>query len=154
MFYSCFIESILTFSFIAWYGATTLKAKSRLQGVVKVCSKVSGCTLSCLSELFKIRVVKKARQVLAEPDHPLGGQFVLLPSGRRYRLQRCRTNRLKNSFVPSAIMLLNSGVWVCFWMSACVFCRLLLLMFLLLFDVALSNALASCCCKSIAPRGQ
>ena len=96
MFYSCFIESILTFSFVAWYGATTLKNKSRLQGVVKVCSKVSGCTLSCLTELYKSRVVKKARQVLSEPDHPLEGQFTLLPLGRRYRVHRCRTNRLKN----------------------------------------------------------
>lgn len=32
----------------------------------------------------------------------------LLPAGCRYALPKCRVNRLKNSFVPATIGLLNS----------------------------------------------
>lgn len=109
MFYSCFIESVLTFSFICWYGLLTIKNKSRLRGIVRVCSKIAGLNLNDLTELHILRTLGKARSLLSDQSHPLAGQFVLLPSGRRYILPRCRTNRLKNSFVPVAIGLLNKS---------------------------------------------
>ena len=42
MFYSFFIESVLTFTFICWFGSLTLKNRYRLEGIVKVCSKIAG----------------------------------------------------------------------------------------------------------------
>ena len=42
MFYSCFIESLLTFSFIYWYGSLSLENKNSLQGIVKQCGKFQG----------------------------------------------------------------------------------------------------------------
>ena len=108
MFYSCFIESVLTFSFVSWYGSTTLKNKKRLQQVVKVCSKIANITLNELNSLYKLRSLKKAKSILADPSHPLTSEFVLLPSGRRFSMPKCTTNRHKNSFVPAAIGFLNS----------------------------------------------
>lgn len=108
MFYSCFIESVLTFSFIVWFGSLTLKNRNRLVGIVKMCSKIAGINLMDLSQLYKGRATKKAQSILADPSHPLFSEFRLLPSGRRYILPRCRTNRFKNSFVPAAIGLLNN----------------------------------------------
>ncbi|CAB1450860.1 unnamed protein product [Pleuronectes platessa] len=35
--------------------------------------------------------------------------LILLPSGRRYRSIRARTTRLRDSFIPQAIRLLNSS---------------------------------------------
>ena len=108
MFYSCFIESVLTFSFVSWYGSITLKNKNRLQHIVKVCSKIAHTTLNELHSLYKIRALKKARSILANPSHPLITEFELLPSGRRFSLPKCKTNRHKNSFVPAAIGFLNN----------------------------------------------
>ncbi len=46
-----FIESVLTFSFVCWYGSLTLKNKNRLQSVVKVCCKIAHNTLNDLYSL-------------------------------------------------------------------------------------------------------
>lgn len=106
-FYSCFIESILTFSFICWYGSLSLRNKNRLQGIVRVCSKIAGISLNDLTALYQLRTLSKVRSILGDQSHPLAGEFLLLPSGRRYILPKCRTNRLKHSFFPAAIALLN-----------------------------------------------
>lgn len=107
MFYSCFIESVLTFSFICWHGSLSVKQKNRLQGIVKVCSKIAGTSLNDLHDLYKVRSLKKARSIVADPSHPLWCDFMLLPSGRRYKLPLCNTNRFKKSFIPAAISLVN-----------------------------------------------
>ena len=103
MFYSCFIESILTFSFICWYGSLLEKQKNRLTAVVKVCRKIAGTALNDLSEVYKVRCVKKAKAIIADPSHPLCQEFLMLNSGRRYNVPRCKTNRFKKSMIPRAI---------------------------------------------------
>ena len=108
MFYSCFIESVLTFTFICWYGSISIKNKNRLQGLTNICSKIAGLSLHHVNELYNIRTLKKVCAVLGDQSHPLFKEFTLLPSGRRYVVPRCRTNRLKNSFVPVATGLLNN----------------------------------------------
>lgn len=108
MFYSCFIESVLTFAFICWFGSINLKNRNRLQGIVRVCSKIVGTPLTDISLLHRTRALNKAKLVLSDSTHPLASEFSLLPSRRRFHVPRCRTNRFKNSWVPVAIGLLNS----------------------------------------------
>lgn len=108
MFYSCFIESILTFSFICWHGSLSITQQNRVNDVVKVCSKIAGTALNDLSEVYKVRCVKKAKAVIADPSHPLWQEFSLLPSGRRYCVPQSRTNRFRKSMIPRAIGLLNA----------------------------------------------
>lgn len=67
-----------------------------------MCSKITGTALNDLTHLHKVRSVRKTRLILSDPDRPLCDQLRLLPSRRRYLLQRCRTNRLKGSFIPAA----------------------------------------------------
>lgn len=80
----------------------TVRAISRLQSVVKVFA------LNDLNSLYLTRSLKKAQAVLADLGHHLNSEFELLPSGRRYSLPSCGTNRHKRSFVG----LLNSSTWV------------------------------------------
>ena len=78
--------------------------------IVKACGKIAGMNLNDLNDLYKVRTLKKARSILADPSHPLFNDFVLLPSGCRYSLPKCRTNRLKKSFIPAAISFLNDSL--------------------------------------------
>ena len=71
MFYSCFIESVLTFAFICWFGSISLKNRNRLQGIVRVCSKIVGTPLTDITLLYKTRALNKVRLVLSDPSHPL-----------------------------------------------------------------------------------
>ena len=58
---------------------------------------------------IKTRALNKARLVLSDPSHPLAPEFKLLPSRCKFNVPRCRTDRLKKSWVPVAIGLLNNS---------------------------------------------
>ena len=62
----------LTFTFISWFGLLNVKNKNRLLGI-EVCHWVVGTTLNDLTQLYKARVLSKARTILAELSHPLTG---------------------------------------------------------------------------------
>ncbi|KAK2899391.1 hypothetical protein Q8A73_012520 [Channa argus] len=107
-FYSCVIESVLTNCITVWYSSTTVMDRKRLQRVVKTEQKITRTPLPSLQSIYHHRVHRRAASILKDPSHPQHGLFTLLPSGWRYRSVKCRTSRLKNSFFPSAIRLLNS----------------------------------------------
>uniref|UniRef100_A0A671LVB9 RNA helicase n=1 Tax=Sinocyclocheilus anshuiensis TaxID=1608454 RepID=A0A671LVB9_9TELE len=71
--------------------------------------KVIGCPLPSMEELHSSRCLLKAQKILKDPSHPGHSLFELLPSGRRYRVLKTRTNRLRNSFYAKAISFLNTA---------------------------------------------
>ena len=60
-FYRSCIESVLTFSYLCWFGGSNVKSKYFLNKVVNVCGKVVGERREHLSQLYERRVVRKAR---------------------------------------------------------------------------------------------
>ena len=107
MFYKSCIQSVLTFSFICWFGNVSQKDKNNLQRIVNISSKVTGVTQSTLTALYEKQVVNKATRILADDTHVLHADYILLPSSRRFRSVTCKTNRKRFSFVPMSIRLLN-----------------------------------------------
>ena len=107
MFYKSCIQSVLTFSFICWFGNVSQKDKNSLQRIVNISSKVTGVTQSTLTALYEKHVVNKATRILADDKHVLYADYILLPSSRRFRTVTCKTNRKRFSFVPMSIRLLN-----------------------------------------------
>ncbi len=107
MFYGAFIESIMTFCVICWYGNASEAQKRSLGKVVTTASKLLGTKLGSIESIYKGRVLNKANIILYDKRHPLSYTFELLPSGRRYCVPRCTKNRLKLSFIPQAIKFLN-----------------------------------------------
>ena len=107
MFYKSCIQSVLTFSFICWFGNISQKDKNNLQRIVNISSKVSGVTQSTLTALYERLAVNKATKILADDTHILHGEYILLPSSRRFRTTTCKTNRKRLSFIPMSIRLLN-----------------------------------------------
>ncbi len=55
------------------------------------------------------RCLSRAQNIVEDHSHPGSHFFKLLPSGRRYRCIKSRTNRLKDSFFPRAILTLNTN---------------------------------------------
>ena len=107
-FYSCIVESILTSCITVWYGSITAMDRKRLQRVVKNAQRITRTPLPSLQSIYHRRVHRRAASIIKDSTHPQHKLFTLLPSGRRYRSVKCRTTRLKNSFYPTAIRLLNS----------------------------------------------
>ena len=107
MYYRCCIESVLTVSFMCWYGSLCVRSKKVLNDVVNVCSKVVGKRQLCMQELYESRVKRKARRIVNDQSHVLAKYFEVLPSGRRYRTVKGKA-RLSKTFIPRALHLLNS----------------------------------------------
>ena len=77
--------------------------------IVKVSGNIAGVNLNVLNRLYNVGTIKKTESILADPSHPLFNDFLLLPSGHRYSMLKCRTNRLKNKLVAAAIGLSNNS---------------------------------------------
>ncbi|KAL3050839.1 hypothetical protein OYC64_001162 [Pagothenia borchgrevinki] len=107
-FYRCTIESILTGSMTAWYGSCTALNRKALQRVVKTAQNITRMELPSMEDLYSQRLRKKSLRITKDPHHPSHKLFCLLPSGRRYRSIRTKTTRLRDSFIPQAIRLLNT----------------------------------------------
>ena len=106
-YYRCCVESLLTASFICWYGSLGVKNKRVLNDVVNVCSKVIGRKQVGMQELYERRVERKAREIANDDSHVLTKHYELLPSGRRFRTLRVKS-RAQKTFIPRSIPLLNS----------------------------------------------
>ncbi|KAM7373781.1 hypothetical protein PAMA_022061 [Pampus argenteus] len=108
-FYRATIESIMTYCICIWYASSTAAQRNALQGVIKTAQKIVGCPLPTLEDLHRLRCVKKAHNIIKDTSHPGHPLFELLPSGKRYRSIRARTNRFMHSFYPTAITCLNAA---------------------------------------------
>ncbi|KAK0145089.1 hypothetical protein N1851_016021 [Merluccius polli] len=100
VFYHCSIESVLT------YTMAHRKAPPR---VINTAQRIIGHPLPSLQDLYSIRCLRKARSILKDSSHPGHRVFQLLPSGRRFRMLKTRTNRIRDGFYDRAIALLNEN---------------------------------------------
>ncbi len=102
-FYSCTVESILTGCITTWFGNSTAGNRKALQRVVRTARE-----LPSHQDIYTRRCTRKARRIIKDSSHPSHRLLSLLPSGRRLRSIRSRTSRLRDSFFPQAIRLMNS----------------------------------------------
>ena len=107
MFYSAFIESVISFSIICWFGNLDVKEKNALDKIVRIASKVVGIQFRSLNVVYNSQMVNKARSIAGDASHPLNREYRLLPSGVRYDATRAIKKRFK-SFVPASIRMLNT----------------------------------------------
>jgi len=103
LFYKSYIESVLTFSILCWYGSLGVKAKTALVKIVNTSSKILEIQQNHPTDLYNRQVVGKARSILMVTSH---SKFQFLPSG----FPLVRSNKYKHSFIPTSISLLNLGM--------------------------------------------
>ncbi|XP_063343376.2 uncharacterized protein LOC134636998 [Pelmatolapia mariae] len=109
VFYRCSIESVLTYCICVWFSSCTTAHKKALQRLINMAQKIVGHPLPSLKDLYSTRCLKRARSILRDCTHPGHRVFKLLPAGRRFRLLRSGTNRLKDSFYNRATALINAN---------------------------------------------
>ncbi len=108
-FYSGAIESVLTQCISVWYNNATNQDCKALQRVVRLAERISGSTLPSLQGIYLKRCRSRAAKITKDSNHPGNHLFRLLPFGRRYRSLMAKTERLRKSFFPQAIRLLNTN---------------------------------------------
>ncbi|KAI5616338.1 gastrula zinc finger protein XlCGF28.1-like [Silurus asotus] len=108
-FYRCAIERILTSGVTVLYGSCSVGERKALQQVVKTAQCITGTPPISMEDIQKKWGLHRVCSILKDSSHPVHRLFSVLPSGKRFRCLRTRTSRLKNSFFPRAVSLLNSA---------------------------------------------
>ena len=108
MFYNAMIPSVLLYACSGFLNLVTKTLKHDLDRPRRICLKLIGDGENLLKPdiMYKNATLSLAAKIIKDQDHPLCSQYVLLPSGRRYRLPRIRTSRFRSTFVPSSIILM------------------------------------------------
>ena len=109
--YSSAFNTIMPLKLVtnAWYGSCTALNRKALQRVVKPAQHITRKELPSMEDLYTQRCRKKTNRIIKDPYHLSHKLFRLLSSGRRYRSIWARTTRLRDSFIPQAIRLLDSS---------------------------------------------
>ncbi len=92
-----------------WYGNSSNQDYKALQRVVRLAERISGSALPSLQDIYFKRCKSRAAKILKDSTHPGNHLFCLLPSGKRFRSMMAKTERLRRSFFPQAIRLLNTN---------------------------------------------
>ncbi len=108
-FYSGAIESVLTQCISVWYGNSSNQDCKAIQRVVRLAEHISGSALPSLQDIYFKRCKSRTAKILKDSTHPGNHLFRLLPSGKRFRSMMAKTERLRRSFFPQAIRLLNTN---------------------------------------------
>lgn len=117
MFYKSFIESLLRYCIICWYGHYKITHKNKLGRTVKTCVKSWGS--SRLNEVYRLYLTEKANMVCMDTSHPHAVEFQPLPSHLRYMYSKIRASRAKliyshgNNFIKQDAV--QWGVWGNTW---------------------------------------
>ncbi len=74
---------------ICFFHMLTVVNRNKLLNIPNLASKIIGFPTPKLSDCVTSATTRKAHIILNDPDHPLHHYFILLPSGRRYRLPMC-----------------------------------------------------------------
>ncbi len=92
-----------------WYSNATNQDCKALQRVVHLAEHISGSALPSLQDIYLKRCKSRAVKIIKGSNHPGNHLFILLPSGKRFRSMKAKPERLRRSFFPQAIRLLNSN---------------------------------------------
>ncbi len=109
MYYHAYIESVLSFCLVSWYGNLSLKSRNSIDQIAKWASRLIGEPLLTPVSLYIMQVQRVGASILRDRLPPLYYEFQYLPSNRWLRVPLCTTKRYKNSFVPAVINHINSN---------------------------------------------
>ncbi len=92
-----------------WYGNYSNQDCKAMHRVVRLAERISGSALPSLQDIYLKRCKSRAAKIIKNTNHPGNRLFILLPSGKCFRSMMAKTERLRRSFFPQAIRLLNSN---------------------------------------------
>ena len=107
-FFDSCVQTVLMYTGCGFYGSLTKTLKHELDKPRRTCQRLLGQRqLKDNDRLYKAGTLRLANAILKDEHHPLHSEYHMLPSDRRYRVCRTRTNRYRDTFVPHSVRLLN-----------------------------------------------
>uniref|UniRef100_A0A1A7YZ32 Uncharacterized protein n=1 Tax=Iconisemion striatum TaxID=60296 RepID=A0A1A7YZ32_9TELE len=111
-FYHSVVGSVIHSAVVCWGAGSSDRDRKRLNKLVNKASSVLGCPLDTVEETCERRMLGKMTSILKNPSHPLHSTVETMDSSFRGRLRhpRCKTERYRRSFIPTAVRVYNSSV--------------------------------------------
>ena len=103
MFYNAIIESIICFGISSWGSSICFEDKRNINRIIKKASKLTKTKHDDLDCLYKKACHKKLITIIVDESHPLCGSFTRSSRSGHLLQPAARTERYKNSFVPSSV---------------------------------------------------
>ncbi len=107
-FYRAVIESVLTSSLTVWFGSSTVQQRSQICNIIQAASKMIGCDLPTIDDIYVSRLQKKVYQSWKTPYiQPNTSLHLFLQADalEQFRLSTC----LLNSTYCRIVHALNSS---------------------------------------------
>ena len=105
--YRSIVEPILTYCGPIFFPQISVSEKNKILKISQTAEKISGRKNPNLTTIVDRATVRKAHAIAKNQEHPLFSEFVLLPSGKRYRSLKCKKAKFSRSFIPTAIKMIN-----------------------------------------------
>ena len=108
LFYTATIQSVISFGIVCWGGNMCEQDKIKINSLIRKARKICNADdLPLVDEIFKIACIKKGESILQDPEHPLNKEYLRSSRSNRLLFKRTKTERLRRSFVPTSIRMLQ-----------------------------------------------
>ena len=111
LYYNAMISSVATYVIGSWYnncGTNLLRQLAQIEKQAKkLIRKQEHQALLTPAAVYRRSATASTKNIMTDAQHPLHSYFKWLPSERRLYFPYCRTNRHKNTAVPSFIKIFN-----------------------------------------------
>ncbi|KAL8566973.1 hypothetical protein ACOMHN_059773 [Nucella lapillus] len=110
LFYRATVESVLTFNSLCFFSSLKEHDKGKLANITMTARKLIGRPVPDLETLFEAKAISGLKAIQQDPSHPLCDTVLAQVSARSGRLVsfRARTDRFRDSFLPTAVRLTNN----------------------------------------------
>jgi hypothetical protein len=114
LFYQATIQSVITFNQLCYHSSARKGDMERLEKIVTRAASIIGSELEPLSGQFSRMAIKKLNKIRSDGHHPLHQALASCEPTRgclrRLRCWRARTNRMRDSFLSTAVRIYNESV--------------------------------------------
>ncbi|XP_054642346.1 alpha-1,3-mannosyl-glycoprotein 4-beta-N-acetylglucosaminyltransferase A isoform X3 [Dunckerocampus dactyliophorus] len=109
-FYDSVVASAIFYAVGCWRGGSTDRDRSRINRLIRRASSVLDGPLDSVEEVGERRMLAKLTSIMDNTSHPLHDTVGSLSSSfsRRLLHPRCKKERFRRSFIPTAVRLYNT----------------------------------------------
>ena len=111
LYYNAMISNVATYVIGSWHnngGTNVLRQLAQIdKNKLKIDKKAGTPSNAHTAAVYRRSSTASTKNIMTDAQHPLHDYFKWLPSERRLYFPYCRTNRHKNTAVPSFIKIFN-----------------------------------------------
>ncbi|XP_070196526.1 uncharacterized protein [Littorina saxatilis] len=112
LFFQSVVQSVTLYNIVCFLGSAKKTDVDQLGKIIRTAERIIKEELPSINSIYEKTAIRKLNKIRSDPSHPLHpvltAQTPARSASRRLRSFKCRTNRFLDSYLPSAVRLLNA----------------------------------------------